>query len=894
MTGTGWTTNAPAAGAASGTVSFTKSSVTNGETARFQIVVKVNGNTNSGSTINDTASVSSTTTDPNSANNSAPATTAVSKADANVTLASSKNPATYGDNVTFTATVTPKSPSTGSPTGTVTFKDGATTLGSGAVDNSGVATLSTSSLNAATHSITAEYSGDTNFNGASSAALSQVVNKAGTSVNVTSSVNPSDFGQSVTFTATVTGPASTPTGAVQFKIDGANAGGAVAVDGNGKATFTTSSLSSGNHTVTADYSGDANFNASSGTLSGGQTVKSPPALSINDVSVAEGNSGTTPATFTVSLSAASSLPVKVDYATADGTANAPSDYQATSGTVTFAPGETTKTATVLVNGDTTYEADETFTVNLTNGQNSTIARSSGTGTIRNDDAQPTIQFSASDYPVGEAAGNATVTVTRTGTTNLPASVHYTMFDGTATSPADYVASSGDVTFAANETSKTITIPIIDDAIDEPDEYFSIMLSGASGATIGTPGSATVTIIDNDPLPTVQFTAAAYSVNENGGSALLTVTRSGDKSTAAVVHFSTSDGTAHAGSDYTATSGDISFPANGSDTQTIGIPITDDSTPESSETFTVTLTATSSANVGAPSTATVTIIDNDSATPTPSPSASPSPTASPSATPTPTPPAPQNISTRAHVGTGDEVVIGGFIVTGSAPKKVIVRGLGPSLTAKGITDALADPVLELHGPDGSLILRNDNWKDTQRSAIEQSQLAPTDDLEAAIVADLPPGVYTAILSGQGTSSGTGLVEIYDLDPAADSTLANISTRGAVDEGDGRMIGGFMLRGNGNGRVVVRALGPSLAASGVQHPLADPTLDVRNANGDSVATNDNWTDDATNAAAVTASGLAPSDQHESALALTLPVGDYTMIVAGKGTDTGIGLVELYNLK
>jgi hypothetical protein len=239
------------------------------------------------------------------------------------------------------------------------------------------------------------------------------------------------------------------------------------------------------------------------------------------------------------------------------------------------------------------------------------------------------------------------------------------------------------------------------------------------------------------------------------------------------------------------------------------------------------------------------------------------------------------------------MIGGFIVVGNASKKVIVRGLGPSLTASDVPNALADPVLELHGPDGSLILRNDNWKDTQQSAIEQSNLAPTDDREAAIVAVLPPGAYTAIVTGSGGMTGAALVDIFDLDPDADATLANISTRGFVHDGDEVMIGGFMLRGgDSDADIVLRGLGPSLAQSGVQHPLGDPTLDLRNANGDAIASNDNWTDDPANAAQLAAAGLAPTDENEAGLAVSLPPGDYTAIVSGAGGVGGVGLVEIYN--
>jgi hypothetical protein len=232
--------------------------------------------------------------------------------------------------------------------------------------------------------ITAKQAGDTNYNAAPD--LPQLFNVASaTTTGVTSSVNPSEFGQSVTFTATVTSGAGTPTGTVQFKDGEVNLGAAQTLNAGGVAQLTISSLTAGTHTITANYSGDVNFLTSTGSLSGGQVVKSPT-LSINDVSFAEGNSGTTSMIFTVTLSAASNLTVNVNYATANGTATlADNDYQALSGTLTFNPGDLTRTITVLVNGDQKFEPDETVLVNLTSPVNATISDSQGAGTILNDD-----------------------------------------------------------------------------------------------------------------------------------------------------------------------------------------------------------------------------------------------------------------------------------------------------------------------------------------------------------------------------------------------------------------------------------------------------------------------------------------------------------------------------
>ena len=253
----------------------------------------------------------------------------------------------------------------------------------------------------------------------------------------------------------------------------------------------------------------------------------------------------------------------------------------------------------------------------------------------------------------------------------------------------------------------------------------------------------------------------------------------------------------------------------------------------------------------------------------------------------------NLSTRLPVGTGDNVLIGGLIVTGTDSKQVIVRGIGPSLEINGVplANTLADPVLELYQGD-MLIMSNDNWKDTQQSEIEATTIPPTNDLESAIVATLAPGSYTVILRGQNGGTGTGLVEAYDLDAAAPSSLANISTRGFVQTGDDVLIAGFIVGNGGSNTVVVRAIGPSLAAAGVSNPLADPTLDLYDANGAVIRSDDNWRD--TQEALIQSTGLAPTEDAESVIIRSLTPGSYTAIVRGKDGGTGVALVEVYNLQ
>jgi hypothetical protein len=249
----------------------------------------------------------------------------------------------------------------------------------------------------------------------------------------------------------------------------------------------------------------------------------------------------------------------------------------------------------------------------------------------------------------------------------------------------------------------------------------------------------------------------------------------------------------------------------------------------------------------------------------------------------------NISTRLNVGTSDNVLIGGFIITGTGDKNVLVRAIGPSLGNYGVAGALADPVLELHDQTGATIVTNDNWKDTQQAEIEATMIQPTNDKESAIVKRLTPGLYTAIVKGKNYGSGVGLIEAYGLDGTA--KVANISTRGMVQTGDNVMIGGFIVLNTGApANVLVRAIGPSLG--GVANAMADPTLELHDQDGATVASNDNWQD--TQKSEIEATTIPPTDSRESAILQSLPTGAYTAIVRGKNNTTGVALVEAYNLQ
>lgn len=267
-------------------------------------------------------------------------------------------------------------------------------------------------------------------------------------------------------------------------------------------------------------------------------------------------------------------------------------------------------------------------------------------------------------------------------------------------------------------------------------------------------------------------------------------------------------------------------------------------------------------------------------------------ASPVPATSPTPSHLANISTRLNVGVGNDVLIGGFIVRGSNPAKLVVRAIGPSLAAAGVSGAITDPVLELHDSAGKTIATNDNWQvGDQADEIASSGLAPTNPLESAILATLPSGNYTAIVRGANNTTGVALIEVYELDSTA-TRLMNISARGRVGGTDGVLIGGLIVTGTESKSVIMRAIGPSLAANGLVGALANPVLELHDGFGNLLSSNDDWGNSA-QSATISARGLAPSNPLESAILTTLSPGNYTAIVRGANNTTGIALVESYDL-
>jgi hypothetical protein len=317
------------------------------------------------------------------------------------------------------------------------------------------------------------------------------------------------------------------------------------------------------------------------------------------------------------------------------------------------------------------------------------------------------------------------------------------------------------------------------------------------------------------------------------------------------------------------------------------------TPSATPTSTPGGTPTASSTPTPTPTATPTATSTPTPTSTPIPSPTPTP---PLATPTPTPGTLGNISTRLRVLTGDNVLIGGMIVTGTANKRVLLRAIGPTLTGFGIPGALADPTLALF-QGNTLLLSNDDWRiSTQQAEIEASGFAPGNDAEPAIIWTLTPGQgYTAVVGGKNGTTGVGVVEAYDLDHSAASKLGNISTRGFVDLDDNVMIAGLIVTpSNGtSARILARALGPTLGDLGVPGFLVDPTLDLVNSNGTVIRSSNNWKDDPLQRSAIEAAGLAPNHDEEAALVETVAPGAYTAVVRGNNRTTGVGLVEVYHI-
>jgi Calx-beta domain-containing protein/Big-like domain-containing protein/PKD domain-containing protein len=523
-----------------------------------------------------------------------------------------------GSPTTCTATVT----DTGSgmktnPTGTVSFSSSGSGSFSPAscslvagIGNSSSCSVTFTPSAAGTHTITASYAG--NATHAPSSGQTTITVRRMTSTNVSCSPNPVAVGSPTTCTATVTdtgaGMKTTPTGTVGFTSSGigtfsSTSCSLVAGMGNSAScsvTYTPTAIGISPHTITATYNGDTTHATSSGTTT---VTVAQPAIAISDRSANEGNAGPTPFVFTVTLSTASSQTVTVQYATADNTATAAdADYIPATGAVTFLPGQTSQTVTVTVNGDTTFEPNETFFVNLTLPTNATIGDGQGQGTILNDDAQPTIAINDVSANEGNAGPTPFLfTVTLSNASFQTVTVQYATADNTATAAdADYVPASGTVTFLPGQTSQSVTVTVNGDTKFETNETFFVNLTVPTNATINA-GQGQGTIVNDDPRPTLSINDVAQPEGDVGNNFMFTVTLSQASGVQTTVDYVTVPGSAteglicSGGTDYPKTSGTLIF-LPGTATQTINVPVCGDNIVESAETFFVNLSNAGNATI----------------------------------------------------------------------------------------------------------------------------------------------------------------------------------------------------------------------------------------------------------------------------------------------------------
>ena len=617
------------------TISCSLGTMPNGATDTITIVARPTAP----GPLSNTASVSSPSHDVNLANNTSTATTTVSPLP---TLSISDVSQLEGNSGTTAFVFTVTKSATGHPA-SVEFATANGTASSGSDYTAATGTVNFAA-GEATKTITVLVNGDTTTEPdetfivalsnpvdatiADSQGQGTIENDDGGATLAIDDVSKAEGNSGITaFTFTVTKSNTDEAATVAF----ATANGTATQPGDYAAHSGTLDFAAGEatKTVTVDVNGDTTFeanetfvvnlstptNATIADSQGQGTIEnddSAPTLAIDNVSNAEGNSGTTAFTFTVTKTGATELPATIGFSTANGTAAQPGDYAAQSGTLSFAPGETSKQVTIAVNGDTTFEADETFTVNLASAANATIADGEGHGTIANDDAAPTLAIDNVSKAEGNSGTTAfTFTVSKTGATELPASVDYATADGTATAPGDYAAKSATLNFAAGVASQQVTVLVNGDTTFEPNETFVLNLSNASGSTIA--DNQGLGTIQDDDAPTLSINDVNKGEGNAGTSAFIfTVTRDGDTALPATVDFATANGAATQPGDYAAHSGTLDF-ASGEATKTVTVDVNGDTTFEANETFTVNLTnaagATIADNQGQGT------IENDDAAPT---------------------------------------------------------------------------------------------------------------------------------------------------------------------------------------------------------------------------------------------------------------------------------------
>jgi autotransporter-associated beta strand protein len=596
-----------------------------------------------------------------------------------------------------------------------------------------------------------------------------------------------------------------------------------------------------------------------------------PSVTVSDTADVEGNF----VNFEIKLSEPTSKEVTVRVNTAGGTATANVDYNNIDSffDVVFPAFTTTQTVSVPSFQDPDSEGDEMFTLNVLQVTNGSVADGSAVGNIIDDDTpRPTVSVSNTTAVEGS---NAIFTFTLSFATPYPVTVRVNTTSGTATGDVDYnqINSSADVTFDPNETTASLAVGTFQDTTPEVAETFNVNILSTINAAIAD-GTGTATITNDDKATPTLSTTASPAIFLGGKITDTATLAAGLNPTGTVTFnlFGPNNATCGGAPVFTSTK-----PVNGN-----GNYPSASFTPTSTGVYRWVASYSGDANNKA-------IAGTCNA---------------PNEAVTVKPGLVGNVATRLPVGTADNVLIEGFTVQGPANsiKKIIVRAIGPSLTPFGIPDALANPTLEIKNANNVTVATNNNWKTTQIGGlitsnqfaeINGSGLAPSNDLESAIIANLAPGSYTAVVAGVGNTTGTGVVDAYDLSPASTARLVNFATRGLIQPGDKLMIAGFIIQ-NGAVKAVVRAIGPSLTAFGIANALPDTTLQLRNQNGVIVRENDNWQSDPAQKQELESVGLQPSHNLEAALVATIPPGQYTAQVWGKGQASGIGVVQVYFLQ
>jgi len=578
----------------------------------------------------------------------------------------------------------------------------------------------------------------------------------------------------------------------------------------------------------------------------------------------------------VSRIGGSSGELEVSYSFTDSTAVRGSDFTGVDGVLQWSDGDVqNKFISFPIIDDGVFESDESFVISLAASIPEILNESSAINVVIEDDdvaSQGTVVFASSIQSIPESAGTLNVAVQRIGGATGAVSVSYQTIEGVAMASIDFVNQVGELNWADGDgADKFIVLTILDDLLFEGNESFSIQLSDiGDGSVAGENSIQTITISDDEAEPGTwfEFNRTLYSGTEGSGLVEILVERFGDGVGQASVQVRSENADAIAGVDYTQLSVVLNWADGDVEPKTANLVLLNDFSSELNERVSLLLSDPSeNALVGDVVEAQALIYDDD--------------TNSGELL---------NLSTRGYVGFNDEVLIGGFIIF-NGPLRVLIRAVGPSLVT--VPGFLQDPSLQIiNNADQSLVDENDDWLDnfTQIQPIIDTGLGNLNARESALLLTLPAGSYSAIVSTNGPP-GIGSIEIYvDQSAGLSGDLVNISTRSLVGTDDKRVIGGFVILGSKPKQVLIRGIGPSMAAAGVNNVLGDLMLELFS--GATKMTENNDWQSADNAGMVS-SLLPPANAKESALLITLDPGGYTAILSGASGSTGIGLIEIYEV-